>query len=154
MKGIHGLRVVGSAAMPEPPGEQTAATIMMAERASDLIRRAAGVSIGGESSNPRHRPSDRGPSQRRPNPPPNLHERPMDHPGDLHKQDLFNGHQTPLSGLNGLNSPLTALHSGPLGPFGPFAWPTSGEPPMTHNSIHHPFDPIPIDPMHIDPMLP
>ncbi|XP_069109869.1 uncharacterized GMC-type oxidoreductase Mb1310-like [Argopecten irradians] len=61
VKGIHGLRVVGSAVMPEPTEDQTAAVIMIAERASDLIKLAAGIPVGDAPLIPNGRPLNRGP---------------------------------------------------------------------------------------------
>ncbi|XP_033761494.1 uncharacterized GMC-type oxidoreductase Mb1310-like [Pecten maximus] len=134
VKGIHGLRVVGSSVMPEPTEDQTAAVIMIAERASDLIKLAAGVPVGdaplipngGNPGRPIHPPGHPG-NQHRP------HSSPMNHgPLGIQPQGMISN---PLT-----HQPLPP--NAPPRPASSLVSPPNHQSPIGHNSLHKPLGPL------------
>ncbi|XP_060079766.1 glucose dehydrogenase [FAD, quinone]-like [Ylistrum balloti] len=132
VKGIHGLRVVGSAAIPEPTEDQTAAVIMMAERASSLIKLAAGVPMGDIPMMPNGGPL--GP--RHPSGPPNQQQRPHNSPMNngplgIQPQGLLSNPRTQFPGPLDLQSGQSSTLASSSNP------PSS----ISHNSLHEPLGP-------------
>ncbi|OWF42345.1 glucose dehydrogenase [FAD, quinone]-like [Mizuhopecten yessoensis] len=136
VKGIHGLRVVGSSAMPEPTEDQTAAVIMMAERASDLIKLAAGVPVGDVPMIPRRMPRNN-PRLPRPSGPPRNqhrpHNLPMKNAPVVIQED---GHlSTPLS-------QHVEPQNTPPSPSGALISSSNQQSPIDHTSLHKPLGPL------------